>query len=191
MGEIDGRKMERRCGSARPGPDRGKGGKYLVVSPDYSGEIPSGYFTDRSGTYSVFVFWRGFSKNPHELAEPARNGTDANLRLRKKETAKPLQFPTPRRVPANISILDMARRFDMLCRFIKAEYIDPAQMYIRGTAAELGIVKGEPFAPDANTRALLDQAARAAHHPRHCLHAGAPEKCELGIPASTGSTFPR
>jgi hypothetical protein len=35
-------------------------------------------------------------------------------------------------------------------------------MYMRGMAAELGIVKGQPFAPDAKARALLDKAARTA-----------------------------
>jgi hypothetical protein len=55
-----------------PGPDRGKGGKYLILPPDYTGEIPSGYFTYRCGTYGVFVFWRGFFKNPKELEEPVR-----------------------------------------------------------------------------------------------------------------------
>jgi len=41
------------------GTDAGKGGKYLMLPPDYTGEIPPGYFTYRSGTYGVFVFWRG------------------------------------------------------------------------------------------------------------------------------------
>ena len=44
-----------------PGPDHGKGGKYLVLPPDYQGEIPEGYFTYRSGTYGLFVFWRAIS----------------------------------------------------------------------------------------------------------------------------------
>ena len=26
------------------GPDRGKGGKYLILPPDYEGEVPEGYF---------------------------------------------------------------------------------------------------------------------------------------------------
>ena len=56
VGEIDGRKWAGDVGL--PGPDRGKGGKYLVLPPDYTGDIPPGYFTFRSATYGVFVFWR-------------------------------------------------------------------------------------------------------------------------------------
>ena len=30
------------------GPDKGKGGKYLIVTSDYEGDIPEGYFEVRS-----------------------------------------------------------------------------------------------------------------------------------------------
>jgi len=30
------------------GEDKGKGGKYLILPPDYNGEIPEGYFTEVS-----------------------------------------------------------------------------------------------------------------------------------------------
>ena len=40
------------------GPDKGKGGKYLVLPPGYEGEVPEGYFVVRSRTYDVWVFMR-------------------------------------------------------------------------------------------------------------------------------------
>jgi len=42
------------------GPDKGRGGKYLVLPPDYKGKMPSGYYVLKSPTYGVYVFWRGF-----------------------------------------------------------------------------------------------------------------------------------
>jgi hypothetical protein len=33
------------------GPDRGKGGKYLLLPPGYTGEVPAGYFVARSRTF--------------------------------------------------------------------------------------------------------------------------------------------
>ena len=33
------------------GPDRGKGGKYLILPPDFKGEAPKGYFARKSNTY--------------------------------------------------------------------------------------------------------------------------------------------
>ena len=42
------------------GPDRGKGGKYLLLPPGYKGKIPAGYFVVRPQTFSVWVPWRSF-----------------------------------------------------------------------------------------------------------------------------------
>jgi hypothetical protein len=43
-----------------PGPDKGKGGKYLILPPDYEGEIPDGYFTAKSTSWVNWVALRGF-----------------------------------------------------------------------------------------------------------------------------------
>jgi hypothetical protein len=36
-----------------PGPDKGKGGRHVMLPPGYAGEIPDGYFGGRSTTYRV------------------------------------------------------------------------------------------------------------------------------------------
>jgi len=43
-----------------PGPDRGKGGKYLILPPGYEGAEPEGYFIARSPTYTNLFILRGF-----------------------------------------------------------------------------------------------------------------------------------
>src|SRR5262245_30754145 len=45
------------------GPDKGAGGKFLVLPPDYKGEIPKGYFVAKSPTYSAMFAMRGFQTN--------------------------------------------------------------------------------------------------------------------------------
>ena len=40
------------------GPDRARGGLYLLLPPDYQGHVPDGYFAFRSSTYNVFLFFR-------------------------------------------------------------------------------------------------------------------------------------
>jgi hypothetical protein len=57
-GPIEGKVW---CGDVGlPGPDAGKGAKYLLLPPDYDYEaLPRGYFPYRSKTYGVLVFWRG------------------------------------------------------------------------------------------------------------------------------------
>ena len=146
VGVIDGRDWSGDVGL--PGPDKGKGGKYLVLPPDYKGEAPPGYFTYRSRTNGVFVFWRGFFKDPKQLEEPVKVIEQTRIYpLGKKDSAKPMQFPDASGVPANMLYPQDGSAFDMLARFIEHEYVDPADMEMRGMAAALGIVKGKPFAP--------------------------------------------
>ncbi len=42
------------------GPDKGRGGNYVLLPPGYKGEIPKGYFALRPGSFSVWVAWRSF-----------------------------------------------------------------------------------------------------------------------------------
>src|SRR5499427_8314476 len=74
-----------------PGPDEGKGGKFLILPPGYKGAAPPGYFVYRSGTYNVFVFLRSFYQDPKNLT-PAVQVMEATkiYPLKGKVTAKPM-----------------------------------------------------------------------------------------------------
>src|SRR4030095_5548078 len=63
------------------GPDRGKGGKYLLLPPDYTGKTPGGYFVMKSATYGVFVFLRAFLVD---------GKTDAGVKLMERSRIYPL-----------------------------------------------------------------------------------------------------
>jgi hypothetical protein len=159
------------CGDVGlPGPDHGKGAKYLLLPPDYTGAIPAGYLPYRSRTYGVFVFWRGFFKDPHQLAEPVKVMEQTRIYpLGKRDTAKPMQFPNASATPANMLYPEDGTAFDMLDRFIQHEYVDPQDMEMRGVLAALGIIKGKPFNPDAYTRDLLDKGAKTAFRIAHVI----------------------
>ncbi len=43
-----------------PGPDRGQGGSYLILPPEFEGEVPEGYFVAQSTSYINWVILRGF-----------------------------------------------------------------------------------------------------------------------------------
>jgi hypothetical protein len=45
------------------GPDKGAGGKYLLLPPGYTGEVPDGYFVARSRTFGNLLFFRTFLKD--------------------------------------------------------------------------------------------------------------------------------
>lgn len=62
------------------GPDRGKGGKYLIVPPDYKGALPAaGYHIVKSRTYGNLLVGRGFLSNGS--AKPAVENIRAHLRV--------------------------------------------------------------------------------------------------------------
>jgi hypothetical protein len=167
-GEIEGRVW---CGDVGlPGPDKGQGAKYLILPPDYQGEKPPGYLTYRSRTYGVFVFWRGFFKDPRDLDPPVKVMEQTRIYpLSKQATAKPMQFPDASGVPVNMLVPPDGGAFDMLARFVEHEYPDPVDMEMRGMLAALGIQKGKPFQPNARTRDLLDKGAKTGYRMAHAI----------------------
>src|SRR6516225_9399570 len=62
---LDGTAMQGDVGFF--GPDKGKGGKFLILPPGYDKPVPEGYFVYRSATNNVFVFLRSFYQDPNDL----------------------------------------------------------------------------------------------------------------------------
>ena len=145
------------------GPDKGNGGKYLVLPPGYEGNVPDGYFVYRPSTNNVFVFWRAFFTDPTQLSDPVSLIEQTRIYPLGKETeAKPMQFPDASGVPVNMLFPADGSYFAMLSRFIESEVVVPADVDWRGMLAGIGIVKDQPFAPDERTAAILDAAAQTA-----------------------------
>jgi hypothetical protein len=147
-----------------PGPDKGAGGKYLLLPPDYKGKTPSGYYVYRSTTYNVFLFWRAFYKDPSDLSAP-----NATIRTTKiypynhSDPSLPMKFPdASAENDINMLFPQNGEYFDMLNRFIQEEYVDAKDLDMRGFLHTIGIEKGAPFTPDNDMHALLDKAARTA-----------------------------
>ena len=67
--------------------------------------------------------------------------------LGNEASAKTMQFPDGSGVPVNMLYPTDGTAFDMLKRMIDSEYVDPADMDMRGMLAAIGIVKDQPFSP--------------------------------------------
>jgi hypothetical protein len=77
-----------------PGPDAGKGGKFLLLPPGYKGEVPEGCYVYRSGTNNVFIFLRGFYRAPKNLVPALALIEQPKIYpLPGKEKARPMVFP--------------------------------------------------------------------------------------------------
>jgi len=146
------------------GPDKGKGGKFLLLPPGYKGAVPKGYFVYRSATNNVFVFLRGFYADPKNL-KPAVAHLERTkfYPLNGKASAKPMSFPDASDVPANMLPISDGSVFNQLKLLVDSEGTNLAGPDGLGMLAAIGIVKGQPFTPDANTQTILDRAAKTAH----------------------------
>ena len=147
-----------------PGPDAGKGGKFLLLPPDYKGEVPEGYFVYRSGTYNVFIFLRSFYQDPKNLTPAVSLVEQSKIYpLNGKEAAKPMQFPDASGVPANMLPVSDGSAFDQLKQLVDSEGANLADSDSLGMLASIGIIKGQPFNPDAKSKAILDRSAKTAY----------------------------
>jgi hypothetical protein len=147
-----------------PGPDGGKGGKFLILPPDYNKPVPAGYFVYQSPTNNVFVFLRSFYQDPKNLTPAVALMEHAKLYpLGGEANAKPMQYPDASEVPVNMLPISDGTAFDQLKLLVDSEGDNLADADWRGMLASIGIVKGQPFNPDARARAILDLAAKTAY----------------------------
>ncbi|QIG51011.1 DUF1254 domain-containing protein [Nordella sp. HKS 07] len=159
---IDGRAFFGDVGL--PGPDGGKGGKFLILPPGYDGPIPDGYFVYRSGTNNVLVFLRSFYQDPANLKPAVDRMEQAKIYpLGGEANAKPMQYPDASGVAANMLPASDGGVFDQLKALVDSEGPWLADKDWLGMLASIGIVKGKPFTPDEHTRTILDRAAKTAY----------------------------
>jgi hypothetical protein len=147
----------------RAGPDKGKGGTYILLGPADDRPDPEGGFVYRSRTRNVFLFWRAFFRDPADLAPAVETIRKTVIRpLDAHATALPMEFPNASDVLLDMLFPRDGSYFDMLDRYIQNEAVDPYDLDVRGFLHTIGIEKGHTFAPSDHDRELLDLAAKTA-----------------------------
>jgi len=145
------------------GPDKGKGGKYLVLPPGYDGEVPGGYFVVKPKTYDVWVFMRASIANGFEAA--GKNVKD-NLRiypLARKDNPPSMEFIGVSGNAFNTIHANNYTFYEHLNKVIQKEPLDMLDPETRGLFASIGMEKGKPFAPDARMKKILTDAVAIAN----------------------------
>lgn len=149
------------------GPDKGKGGRFLLLPPGQDANVPGGYFAVPSDTRLVSWVVRGYVKDgKRDAAVEAIKG----MRLyRLAEHAKPpgmrfvnLSGKRATLLPVGEALEGLAY-FEKLASFIQREPVREQDKQVLGMLAGLGIAKEKAFAPDARTKAILRKAARVGH----------------------------
>lgn len=141
------------------GPDKGKGGKYLILPPGYSESVPQGYVVLRPATYSVWLAGRGFLEN----GDPKPAVASIKEHLRVYPLAQAANPPVPKfingsGVPHSTIHANNFHFFEEVNQIVQEEpaaALDPETL---GLLASIGIEKGKPFAPDERMKKILVDA---------------------------------
>jgi hypothetical protein len=168
-----------------PGPDRGEGGKYLIVPPGYDGPLPDGgFYVARSRTNFVWWFARAFLENKNDpkpaaeairtftkiyLYEPGGVGTPiaeflaGKAKLGRVTSPPPTVFHEASGKAMNTIPPNDWSFYEMLNEIVQQEPATSLDPELMGPIAAVGIVKGKPFAPDARMKKIMTEALAVAN----------------------------
>ena len=135
----------------KAGPDKGKGGKYLLLPPGYTGKAPSGYHVAKSPTYGNWLVMRGSSMDeikqfrvyPLAKASNPPKFNFVNVEMKAFNTLHATDFSY----------------FEEINQIIQEEPNGAQDPEILGLLSYIGIEKGKPFKPDARMKKILTEAA--------------------------------
>ena len=144
--------------SGQTGPDKGAGGKYLILGPNDPEMRPDGYYVFRSSTVNIWAAHRVLEPDPEKAMALV-----AAIRL----------YPYSQRdnPPQSVHIRPNGRKWsgtqprglaywEGLSRIINEEPVHERDRMIMGMLQPLGIEKDKPFHPDARQKQTLIEAAR-------------------------------
>ncbi|WP_282036539.1 DUF1254 domain-containing protein [Saccharicrinis aurantiacus] len=161
LGIIDDHYFKYVADFGRLGPDKAKGGKFLILPPNYKGEVPDGYFVKQANTYGHWIIWRGFQKDGDPM--PAVNATKETFKiypLSKKNNPPEMNFVNVSGKQFNTIHRMDSEIYNEINAVIQSEPSFGESSEILGTLAAIGIVKGQEFKPDARMQNILDEAAK-------------------------------
>ena len=144
------------------GPDKAKGGKFLVVPPGYKGTIPEGYFVVKPRTYRVWIFMRGSIANGLEAA--VKNAKKLKVYpLAKKDNPPKTTFISISEKSFNTIHPNDITFYDHVNHIIQYEPLEMIDAETRGLLASIGIEKGKEFDPDPRLKAILEDAIKVGN----------------------------
>jgi hypothetical protein len=143
------------------GFDKGRGGKYLVLPPDYTGMVPNRYISVRSETHNARAL---FGLKPTVEGDMTSVMTMLR-RMRVYSLMHAVNPPEQRFIDMSGRLFDGAVRFDdtffdSLARMVGEEPMRTRDLVAVSQMSTLGIDKNGPFRPDRAVREILNQSAQ-------------------------------
>ena len=185
-----------------PGPDRGEGGKYLVVPPGYGGPLPdSGFHVGRSKTMHVLYAVRAFMDNndpkpavasikkslkvypytPGGFGTSIATALDGKVRPAANPPVPPTKFVEGSGKSFNTIPPNDFSYFEMVNKLVQLEPATSFSPELSGQLAAIGIVKGKPFNPDARMKKILTDAAAVGNAAGRALNWRSRRISRLGL----------
>jgi hypothetical protein len=143
----------------------GKGGKYLVLPPDYKGAVPDGYTVVRPETYNTMTLLRSILSSMSEADLSAGNALVKQVRI--YPLSKAASPPEQRLLDMTDVLYNGLIKYDetffaSLARVLNEETVQPRDLQMRGMLLPLGIEKGKEFKPSPEATAQMKAAAAEA-----------------------------
>jgi hypothetical protein len=148
------------------GVDKGRGGKYLILPPDYKATRPAGYIPLPSDTYEGYALLRSIPKSGSaaDVAKAVAYGKRIKLYpLSQAATPPATVFVDVVDIVYDSTIPYDLRFFESLNRIVHAEPSLERDKAMIDQLKSIGIEKSKPFRPDPKTQDILNEVAREAH----------------------------
>jgi hypothetical protein len=147
------------------GEDKGKGGKFILLPPDYRGDPPAGYIPVRQQTYGGFWLIRTIPNGSSKA--DVDNAIALIKRFRVYSLSQSRNPPQQRFIDASEKVWDGIPRMDETFYAVLSKMVNEEPVLERDLAAmnmlrTLGIEKGKEFKPDAVTTSALKDGIRDA-----------------------------
>jgi hypothetical protein len=184
LGTVDDMWFQWIIDAGTPGPDRGQGGKYLILPPNYAGPLPEGgYYIARSNTVRAQYWGRAFMQDndPKPVAAlvkktlkiypytPGGVGTsiatflEGGIKLARNPPVPETKFIEVSGKSFNTIPPSDYTFFEKINALVQEEPAGSLDIELAGQLAAIGIVKGKPFAPDARMKKILTDAVNVAN----------------------------
>ena len=146
--------------TGKDGADRGRGGRYVIVPPQYAGYVPRTKYAVESPTFGVWAVFRGFlSKgSPKRAVRELERGLKI-YPIREAERPPPNMFIDVSGKAFNTVPPTDFSFFELLDELVQEEPNEAQGPELLGVLASIGIEKDRRFEPDERMRAILSDAA--------------------------------
>ncbi len=145
--------------SGQTGPDKGAGGRYLILGPEDPEMKPEGYFVFRSPTLNVWSAHRVLDPDPAR-AKQLIDGLKI-YPYSQRDTPAPTRHVAPAGRPWSGEQPRGLAYWEGLAKIIQEEPVHERDRMMMGMLQPLGIEKGKPFSPTDRQKQILIDAARS------------------------------